>query len=416
MVMEVLLAFSIFVIFTTTIFSLKFSMQRLKIWSINELDKMKTLVSDFDSNSYASSTAYGNNTIVYSNELFRISKSNYVDAWGRDTCYQRLVLDNSKITEYSFGLNIGSGNYSTDLEARNGMVYMTSDSSGASAHDFYVIDNTNPQSPIKISSINTGPGIEAIDVAGPYAFIAQRSTANQLQIIDIHSRSEPRLVSQLKLNLPTPTTTPPFATSIFYYRGYVYLGTTKWNGAEFSVIDVSDVKFPKVVGEFETGTQINDIYVDQETAYLATSDEMQMRILDVSEKSKPVLKDIFTSSGWQTQEGKVIDSFEGKLSLGRTVGGFNNVNNHELFIFGTTTISKDIPGGVYSVLKRPSNIFILTRSHGKELQVYDTNIQSKIFEYGLGSSPVRMTCDGSGLYFATGDSAGFKFIDLNAKK
>jgi len=413
MMVEVMLAFSIFTIFTISIFTLNSSMQRLKIWSVNELQKMKILVADFDNGVYASSTLYGNNTKIYSNDLFRISKSDYGKAWGREVCYPRLSFDQINFDSYLNGINTGLGNVSTDIEVRNDIVYLSTDSSTASSPDFYVIDNTDPGKPTILSSLHTGPGINAIEVAGPYVFVAQASTVNQLQIIDIHDRSNPKVISQLKVNLPTATTTAPFAHSIHYSNGYVYIGTTKWNGEELQIIDVSNIKSPLVVGTFETGTLINDIYVDGDFAYLATSDEMQMRTIDVSDKSMPRLIDSFSPSGWQTQEGKVVDIFEGNLSLGRTVGGFNVVNNHEVLLFASTTLSRDIPGGVYSIIQRPENIFILTNANGREFQVFDTNIQNKKYDFPLGSSPVKMVCDNFKLYFATGKSNGFVMLDLN---
>jgi hypothetical protein len=414
MIVEVILAFSILTLFTISIFALNSSMQRLQIWSISELEKLKILVKDFDNETYASSTVYGNNSVVYSNELFRLSKSDYKKSWGRDTCYPRLQFDENKVNSYLNGINIGIGNNSTDIEVRNDFVYLSADSSVASMPDFYIIDNTNPSSPSIVSSLNTGPGINAIDVAGPYVFVAQASTANQLQIIDIHDRNNPKVISQLKVKLPTATTTPPFAQSIYYKSGYIYLGTSKWNGEEFNIIDVSNIKSPVIVGTFDTGTLINDVSVLDDKAYLATSDQMQMRTIDLSDKSKPKLLDSFSSSGWQTQEGKVIDVFEGSISLGRTVGGFNVVSNHEIFLFSSTTDSRDIPGGVYGILQRTNDLFILTHANAREFQVFDLSMKNKKYDFPLSSSPVKMACDNSKLYFATGKSNGF--VMLNLKK
>jgi hypothetical protein len=412
MIVEVMLAFSIFTIFTISIFSLDLSMQRLKIWSLNELDRMELLVRDFDRGIYASSTMYGNSTMRYSNRIFTLAHSNYSDAWGRGTCYPRLSFDPGHVKEYTTGINTGVGNYSSDIEVRHDVVYLSTDSSNVSLPDLYIVDNSDADIPRILSSLHTGPGIRSIEVAGPYVFVAQASTANQLQIVDISDRTNPKLISQLRLPLPTPTTTPPIATSIFYYRNHIYLGTTKWNGPELSIINVSDKKFPFVVGSYETGTLVNDIYATGDTVYLATSDEMQMRVLDVKDKSQPRLIDSFTSSGWQTQEGKTINMFEDRLMFGRTVGGFNVTSNHEVFVLGTSTISKDIPGGVYGILQTPSDLLLLTHATGKELQVYDPSLLNLKQSYPLVGSVVKMACDNSRLYFATGDMKGFLMIDL----
>ncbi len=417
--MEIMIAFSLFILFTLSVFTLSLSMQKLKIWSLSELERMRDLVYKIDRKIGLDSSSYGNDSNILSNNLFSFSQSNYVESWGRNTCNPALTFNQNNTHYFSGGVDIGAGNLSTDLEVRNYIVYLTADSSLSSAPDFFIIDTKNPSSPSIVSSLNTGPGLSSVDVAGPYVFVAQASTVNQLQIIDVHLKNSPQLLSQIKLPLPTPTTTAPFATSIFYSKGYVYLGTVKWNGAEFFIINVSNIYSPVVVGRFETNTLINDIYVRGDRAYLASSDDKQMRVLDVSDKSHPILIDSFSPSGWQTQEGKTIDYFKGQVSLGRTVGGFNVITNHEVFIFMSTStlmsnyVSKDIPGGVYGLSVGRSNIFILTHALNKEFQVYDSTLANKIFEMSLQKSPVKMACDNSTLYFASGDSRGISILQLH---
>ncbi len=420
---EILLAFSLFTILTISTFTLSLSMQSLREWSIKELDKMKVMVRNMDSGVYEKTYKYGNDTQIFSNSLFTLSKSDYDNAWGRNTCHPRLSYNLEKIKYYTNGVDIGYSNPSTDLEARNGYVYLTTDSTISSSPDFYIINIRDPENPLILSSLNTGPGLSAIEVAGPYVFVARASTVSQLQIIDIHDRTNPIVISELKLPLPTSSTTAPFATSIFYHKGYVYLGTTKWNGAEFSVINVDDVRAPIVVGQFETGTLINDIYVRDDIVFLATSDEKQVRVLNISDTSNPTLINSFSPSGWQTQEGKTIEYFEGGYSLGRTVGGFNVLTNYEIYSFITSdedgsinfdnNIRKDIPGGVYGILFRPEMIIILTHMLNKELQIFNSTLSTKLLEIPLESQPVRMACDGTNLVFATGDSRAITILKLN---
>ena len=64
--------------------------------------------------------------------------------------------------------------------------------------DFYIINAENPSNPTIISSLNTGPGLNAIEVAGPYVYVANSGTTAQLQIIDIHDRNTPILISKFK--------------------------------------------------------------------------------------------------------------------------------------------------------------------------------------------------------------------------
>lgn len=412
LLLEVMLAFSLFILFTISTFYLTGSMDGLKIWSVKELEKIKDLSYKIRNDIGTTKTLYGNDSKISSNELFEIVHSDYVNSWGRNSCANRIGFNKDKIHYYPNGISMGTSNVSSDMEVRNGFVYLSADSTLSSPDDIFIIDVRNHSSLSVLSSTNTGPGISAIEVAGPYIFAAQSSTVNQLQIIDIHDRKLPKLISQFKLALPNASTSAPFATSIFYSKGYVYLGTEKWNGSEFNIIDVSNVLNPVLIGSFETNTLINDIYIVDNIAYLATSDEKQMRVLDIGNKSHPVLIDSFSPSGYQTQEGNVLEYFEGILGFGRTVGGFNVVTNHELFIYSTSTISRDIPGGIYGILLRPPNIFTLTNFQNKEFQVFDTTLKNKIFEMSLGNKNIKMTCDGSNIFFTTGNSTGLSILEM----
>ena len=415
LIVEIMISFSLFILFTITTFTLYGSISKMKQWSLNELNQMYVLSKNIINNIDLKTSYYGNYSKIFSNKLFNLSKSDFQKSWGRTYCDQKFVLNTNNYSLIQNSYDIGNSNYSTDIEVRNGIVYLSADSSVSSKNDFFIFDSNNVNSIKLISSINTGPGVSGLEIAGPYAFLAQSSTVNQLQIIDIHDRYNPKIISQLRLPLPTSSTTPPFAKSIYYSNGYIYLGTEKWNGSELSIISVQDPYNPMVIGSYETNTLINDILVIDNKAYLATSDEKQMRVLDISNPSIPVLIDSFSPSGWQTQEGKAIDHFEENILLGRTVGGFNVQNNHELFVFSTSTSvkSKDIAGGVYGLLPRENKIFLITHNNGKEFQIFDSASMNKIYETGLNSNPVKMVCDDKDIYFATGDNKGFSFIKNN---
>jgi hypothetical protein len=416
---EIMISFSLLILFTISIFTLFSTTDAMKIFSIDNLNKLKDLVpkvdqiilNDFQGIFEAEISRYGNDTLVYNIDPFILSHSDYITASGRNNCNSRIDFDKNDYEYLYNAVDIGAGNASTDIEARNGIVYLTADSAVSSKNDFYIVDSTDNKI---LSFLNTGPGVDALEVVGPYVFLAQASTINQLQILDIRDRSKPKLIFQFKLPLPTPTSIPPFATSIFYSKGYLYLGTEKWDGPELSIFDISNILDPKIVGTFETNTLINDIYERDDILYLATSDNKQMRVLDTKNKTNPQLIDSFSPSGKETQEGKILDYFEGKLGFGRTVGGFNVLTNHEIFIFGTSTNisnfnSKDIPGGVYGVVVRNNFTFLLTHFLGHEFQVFDKGL-NKIFDLDLKSSPQKMSCDRASFYFATGNSKGFSVL------
>lgn len=414
LVYEVMIAFSLMTLFIISTIALKATMQELRLFSVKRLENLKSAISGIAS---SSQSLYGNDTKETKIGPLTILSSDYYSAWGRDSCKARFSFDNDKVQLYSEGVDLGLGNYSTQLEARHGFVYLTADSSTGSAHDFYIIDARSPTSSQIVSSLDTGPGLSSLEVAGAYVYATNTGTTNQLQIIDVSNRSSPVIVAKLKLPLPNASSTAPAASTIFYYKGFVYLGTQKWEGNEFSIIDVSNPSLPQYVGGFETNTLINDIYVRDGLAYLATADEGQMRLLDVHNPSSVVQLEYFSPSGWETQEGKIISYFEGKFGLGRTTGGFNVVSNYEIFSFSSTSplsieMSHDLPGGIYGIVIRPEMFFLGTRLSGKEFQVWKQDFSEKLFELPLGFFPRGLSCDGTSFYFATGDSRGIAVLTL----
>ncbi len=392
--MEMMLAFSLMTLFLTSAIALSATMQELRYQAIRELKNLELALANTSSSTLQAKKKYGNDSEEIIVEPLTMLLSNYTTAWGRDGCSVEFSDD---FDLYFPSLNI-SNNPPTDIEVRNGVAYITTDSATASMPDVYIIDMGDPELPITMSSLNTGPGLSSLEIAGHYIYAANSGTTNHLQVIDIRNRNQPVLISTLKLPPPNASSTPTTATSIFYSKGQIYLGTEKWEGREFSVIDVSKPSAPRYVGGFEIDTLVNDIYIRGDIAYVAASNVGQMRILDVRNPSSISEADAFSPTGWETQEGKIISYFENVLSLGRTVGGFNAVNNHEIFIFASTTLSRDVPGGVYGIVHRPPYIYLAVGSVGREFQVWKDDLSSLILERSIGFLPKAMACDGNNLY------------------
>lgn len=291
----------------------------------------------------------------------------------------------------------------TDVIVRNGIAYVSADSSAVSDPDLIVADIKTPSQPLILSSINTGPGIRAIALAGNYIFAAAASEAAQLHIVRMNNLSSLYLSKKWQLPLPEASTSPPFASAIFYDDMRVYLGTRKWDGQELSIIDVSDPEDPVKVSGYETDSKVNALYVRENTLYVGASDQAQFRTIDIQNPLTPVLISSFSPSGWQRQEGKVIGYFEDSLSLGRTSGGFNIANDKELF-FGPSTSTVpgsalDVPGGVYSIVSDRNHVFVATRTLDRELSIFDRSLStSSAAYYSLPVEPQTMTCDGDRLY------------------
>ncbi|OHA45011.1 MAG: hypothetical protein A3G04_01285 [Candidatus Taylorbacteria bacterium RIFCSPLOWO2_12_FULL_44_9] len=296
----------------------------------------------------------------------------------------------------------------TDIEVRNGRAYISTDSSRQSDPDIFVVDIRDSSSAYLLSGINTGPGISSIALVGDRIFAAATSRVAQLQVIKMPDLANLIIESSYKLPLPYATATPPLGSAIFYDRGLIYLGTEKWEGQEFSVVDMSNPTRPIGLGGLEIGSKVGAIYVRDDVAYLAASDEKQLRAIDISNHAVPFLIDSFNPSGWERQEGKSLDYFEDRLSFGRTSGGFNIKQDHELFSWSDGILPfiesenkrfLDVTGGIYGIIQDRYFLYVISRQPDAEFQISDLHIStSTLKKIALPAMPQSLTCDNDSLY------------------
>jgi len=182
-------------------------------------------------------------------------------------------------------IDLGPGNAATDLDVINKIVYMTSIASDAKKPDFWIINAANGNSPVIVSNLNTGDGLNSIDVAGNYAYVVGNDGAKEFQVIDVSNIGSPAVVATLDL----PGSSAGLA--VFYYNGYVYVGRASGAPQEFTVINVADPLHPSVVsGLSGVGGEINDIFVRNNRAYITTEDNSRgMIVIDVTNPAAPAV-------------------------------------------------------------------------------------------------------------------------------
>ncbi len=301
----------------------------------------------------------------------------------------------------------------TDLEVRNGIAYVSADSNVSADPDFFIFDIKDLSNVRQISSLNTGPGLSSLALAGKRVYASAPSTVAQLHTIRLDSLSAPVLENKYRLSLPYATATPALGSSIFYDAGIVYLGTEKWDGEEWNVIDVSRPTAPAKLNGYEIGSKVNDIFyyrglsngLEVNYTYVTASSRDQLLVFDTTDPDLNQLVQTFSPSGWERQEGKVVSLFEQRLGFGRTTGGFDLSSDHEVFIWATTSsstltnfVSVNSQGGVYGFLQDRSRVYLATRQLDKELQVLDLDLSTTTASFALPIAPQVMTCDGDFIY------------------
>ena len=255
---------------------------------------------------------------------------------------------------------------------------MAADPSSASDPDFFIFDARNitvATPPAQVSSLNTGPGLAGVDVAGSYAYGANDSKNGQLQIIDISTIATPSVKTTFNI-APGGADSNTVGTSIYYYDSKIYLGLKKNTHAELYVIDVSDplsLSPGSIKGSYEVGATINAIYVRGNYAYIATPNSEELTIIDIDETSPTFMERVGGfNAPLGSGNGKSLKIVGNILYLGRTVGG------KEFYILDITnpiapTIvgSYDVNSSINDLVVAGRYAFLATSEANREFQVLD---------------------------------------------
>jgi len=332
----------------------------------------------------------------------------------------------------------------THLEVRGSLALISADSPVYADPDIFVFDispstssstATSTYNAHLVSYLNTGPGIASFVLAGRRIFAAASSIAGQVHTIGFTGTSSPDypfLENKYKLSPPYATATLPYATAIAFsstespndyllstgdispqIRSFLYLGTEKWDGSEFSIVDVTDPHLPVLSTGLEVGARVADIATYSGKVYIANAGVGQLivsKVNPVIAENGLVIDDSLLLSGWSRQTGKVISVSDYGLVFGRTSGGYDITTDHELFSIATTSIvdsqslsnasglfTRNIPGGVYGVVQDKDHVYIITNQVGAEFQIFDHSLStSSVFL--LPTQPQSITCDGHKIY------------------
>jgi hypothetical protein len=329
---------------------------------------------------------------------------------GRDTCalgfsgdWQNPVMRGT--------ISVGANNPATDVDAMAGKVYVTTNGSAAGLEDFFVIDAGDLDHPAKLKGINTGPGLNAVQIAGDYAFAANSSINGQLQIIKISDPADPAVMLNVKF---TDAAGGGVGSSIFYYKDRVYIGTAKNDGPEFYVYDVQNPLAPQFKGEFEIGSGVNKIYVFGDYAYVATGDLNRLRILNISNPGQIAEVGDFSDVGGTAQSGESLAILGGKAVFGRA-GGLPGAHIPELYWLDVSQPgsiqnlnSADVNMSVNDIFLRGGLAFLATNKTGGELQIYNlANDQLSYFASAtLPGVATGIDCEGENFFLSLdGDPA-----------
>ena len=257
-----------------------------------------------------------------------------------------------------------NGATATGVRVVNNVAYLTSVSANPADPDFWVLNiDTNNYYTVTVDrpkSINTASGgLNALEIAGNYAYAASASSTAQLQIIDI-SANPPTVVKSF--GLPGNASA---ATAVAYRNGYVYIGTNTGFGNEFNIVDVSNQLSPHFVKSYAVGGKVNKINTVGNLVYLATSNpNKQLLGMDVTNPLAATAPYILNPSGSTGMQSLYF--LGSKLYSGAITGSHPNffqTNLADFSLIGSADISvldSNVTGKINDMVATGNLVFLGT--------------------------------------------------------
>ena len=307
-----------------------------------------------------------------------------------------------------------------------------------------ILNITNPELPIHISSVFLGYIVEGICVEGDYAYIACR--LGGLLIVDIEDISSPRRISRFE--------TPAWAIGVFVDSDIAYVSIS-YRG--IVLVDVNNPFSPTEISQCDTSGKVTDAILIGNYVY-ASNQYGGILVFDVSSKENPeevvqydtvgsalgiayAENHIYLASGYDgfhvvnvanplvptyvghystTEYASDIEIVEGTVFVSEgdpdegqgALSTFNAIDPHSVFLLGRCELS----GPGYDVAVNGDNAFIPVSERG--LCIVDTgNLQnpSEVVNYPTAGSARGISVNGDYAYIAE-NLAGLQVVNISNRK
>ncbi|MBT7409796.1 MAG: hypothetical protein HN826_08860 [Methylococcales bacterium] len=248
---------------------------------------------------------------------------------------------------------------------------------------FFIIDITNPLSPIIVGSVDTPGNALDVFVIGNTAYVADSSSG--LQVIDISNIGSPIIVGSIK--------TPHNAKKVFVLGNHAYVAdgnnkSTNDTDGGLYIIDISVPNSPAIIGSLDLSVSTHSVHVIANIAYITSSsttseNDLDLKLIDISTPNSP----------------SVISSINipGSASNAFISGNFAYVvSNSGFYIVDISTPSSpkivgDINGestGIYGIFVSNNFAYVSKIDDGNASTINDGYIKYHIINVKNPTSPV----------------------------
>jgi hypothetical protein len=299
--------------------------------------------------------------------------------------------------------SLSGSSTATAIKISGEFAYIAANSPKAIDPDLYIFDISDPSQPLLVTTLNTGPGLNDLELSWPYLYLANTSINSQLQVVDVNNAESPILKGSYKL--PGEYKDEGFiGNTLAIYGNTLAIGTKKSDNNELHFYNIENPENIIYKSSFEINTLVNSILLRDKKAYVATALSEELKILDISNIEQPGYL-----SGYNGPSSLVSAKslyYLDELYLGRTSG------LEELTILSTASSTprvistSTLKTTIERIFAREGFLFLATSSLVEQFQIWKRSLDvlEKISSLTLSGRALDMDCVDETFFVVTNSS------------
>lgn len=271
--------------------------------------------------------------------------------------------------------------------------------------DFAVVNVSNLSAPSLAGELGLSGSPYNLSKVGDYVYEASDRNDQELQVINVSNPSSPSLAGSDNLSGNRDL------YGVFAVGSLAYGARDSSGDDELIVFNISNPNNPSILGSTDLGSDANDIVVVGNYAYVASDDNNELQVIDISNSSSPNYVAGFDPAG--NSNGSAIDA-EGSIAvLGRENGDVEIIDiSNPTSPVGLGTFDAGDHVGDVDYVASLNYVFIASDENSAEFQLID--ISNPASPSLVGS--LNLPSDLNGIFYDETVDRAFGVGDDNAEE
>lgn len=185
-------------------------------------------------------------------------------------------------------LDLSGGTTGFEIQVQGSYAYIIR----SGANNFSIVNISNPASPTLSATLSLVGTLNNIAVSGNYAYVVGADNNSELQIVNISNPASPSVVGTFNAAGNAD------ALGVEVSGNYAYITRVTSANYEFAVVNVTTPATPSLAGSLDFTSNVNDVAISGNYAYLATADTAnELRVINITTPGSPALTGSLNLSG-----------------------------------------------------------------------------------------------------------------------